>query len=354
MYYDTISIDSCFSIKEDPAVSVKETKKWGITTGGSFSVGLKLIASSFDTRVINIDSAKCVWNVPAEQGKLKNIKGTISNNGYTCSITGDIGDSGDFTLPVSVKVTLENGLSSELSYNISINASCLIYDSMLLMADGTYKKAGEVIPGDMVMSFNHETGNIEPTAVIVNDDVNNEAAKYNVINLYFSDGTKTSIVSEHGFFDLDLNKYVYIREDNYSQYIGHSFYGINGDGDLSSKKVKLLSANIEEKFTKVCSPVTANNLNIISDNMLSMAGGIEGLFNFFDYDPATLKYDETKKQADIEKYGLMTYEDYKDLLPYELYEVLPCQYMSVSIGKGLITWDTIKEYINHWSDQLLS
>ena len=87
--------------------------------------------------------------------------------------------------------------------------------------------------------------------------------------------------------------------------------------------------------------------------MLSMAGGIEGLFNFFDYDPVTLKYDEAKKQADIEKYGLLTYEDYKDLLPYELYEVLPCQYMSVSIGKGLITWDKVKEYINHWSDQLL-
>lgn len=352
-YYDFISVDSCLSIEENPKLSVKEKKSWGIVTGGTFSVGLNLIVSSFDTRVVSIDSAQCVWNVPESKDKLDNIKKTISNNGYTCSITGDITDSGTFTLPVSANVTLNNGITSVVNYNISINASCLLYDSLLLMADGTYKKAGEVVPGDMVMSFNHETGKIEPTAVIVNDDVNSEATNYNVINLHFSDGTKTSIVSEHGFFDLDLNKYVYIREDNYSQYIGHSFYGINGNGDLSSKKVKLLSVDVEEKFTKVCSPVTANNLNIISDNMLSMAGGIESLFNFFDYDPVTLKYDEAKKQADIEKYGLLTYEDYKDLLPYEVYEVLPCQYMSVSIGKGLITWDKIKEYINHWSDQLI-
>lgn len=354
-YYDSISIDSCLSIKEDPKVSIKETKDWfGNVTGGTFTVGLNLVVTSFDTRVINIDSAECVWNVPTSMDGLKKIKKTESNNGYTCSITGEISSSGDFTLPVSANVTLNDGLSSVANYNISIKAKgCLIYDSLLLMADGTYKKAGELMPGDRVLSFNHETGKIEPTAVIVNDDVDREATNYNVINLHFSDGTKTSIVSEHGFFDLDLNKYVYIREDNYSQYIGHSFYGINGNGDLSSKKVKLLSVDVEEKFTKICSPVTANNLNIISDNMLSMAGGIEGLFNFFDYDPVTLKYDEAKKQADIEKYGLLTYEDYKDLLPYEVYEVLPCQYMSVSIGKGLITWDKIKEYINHWSDQLI-
>lgn len=284
---------------------------------------------NYTAKITSWTTTSCTVEVTVKENESDNVKLIVSGN-----------------FPYSNISTLSTTIAK-------IKKNCLLYDSLLLMANGTYKKAGEVVPGDMVMSFNHETGKIEPTAVIVNDDVNNEATNYNVINLHFSDGTKTSIVSEHGFFDLDLNKYVYIREDNYSQYIGHSFYGINGNGDLSSKKAKLLSVDVEEKFTKVCSPVTANNLNIISDNMLSMAGGIEGLFNFFDYDPVTLKYDEAKKQADIEKYGLLTYEDYKDLLPYEVYEVLPCQYMSVSIGKGLITWDKIKEYINHWSDQLL-
>lgn len=350
-YYDSINVDQCVSIKEEPKASVKRDGTFSST--GTFNVGVKVSVSSFDTRIINITSVRCSWTVPeTNQETMTKIKKTISDDGLSCSITGKVSERKTYTLPVSVEVSFGQ-YNVIKTINLTIDASCLLYDSLLLMANGTYKKAGEVMPGDMVMSFNHETGKIEPTAVIVNDDVDREATNYNVINLHFSDGTKTSIVSEHGFFNLDLNKYVYIREDNYSQYIGHSFYGINGDGDLSSKKVKLLSVDVEEKFTKVCSPVTANNLNIISDNMLSMAGGIEGLFNFFDYDPVTLKYDEAKKQADIEKYGLLTYEDYKDLLPYEVYEVLPCQYMSVSIGKGLITWDKIKEYINHWSDQLL-
>ena len=318
-----------------------------------FSATINLILYPNDDRLYELTNNP--WQVPPSVDNLSNLTYDFKNNNKTCIIKGHWEAKRHGTAKISIKAIVKTitNQTLEATTTVTIDASCLLYDSLLLMADGTYKKAGEVVPGDMVMSFNHETGKIEPTTVIVNDDVDREATNYNVINLHFSDGTKTSIISEHGFFDLDLNKYVYIREDNYSQYIGHSFYGINGNGDLSSKKVKLLSVDVEEKFTKVCSPVTANNLNIISDNMLSMAGGIEGLFNFFDYDPVTLKYDEAKKEADIEKYGLLTYEDYKDLLPYEVYEVLPCQYMSVSIGKGLITWDKIKEYINHWSDQLL-
>lgn len=347
-YYDSFP-PQIFSptISGDSTVSPDENTR-------DFSATINLILCPNDDRLYKLTNNS--WQVPTKVKNLSNLTYDFKNNNKTCIIKGHWSPDKHGTAKISIKAIVKTitNQTLEATTTVTIDASsCLLYDSLLLMANGTYKKAGEVVPGDMVMSFNHETGKIESTAVIVNDDVDREATNYNVINLHFSDGTKTSIVSEHGFFDLDLNKYVYIREDNYSQYIGHSFYGINGNGDLSSKKVKLLSVDVEEKFTKVCSPVTANNLNIISDNMLSMAGGIEGLFNFFDYNPVTLKYDEAKKQADIEKYGLLTYEDYKDLLPYEVYEVLPCQYMSVSIGKGLITWDKIKEYINHWSDQLI-
>lgn len=255
-------------------------------------------------------------------------------------------------------ITLLNSSFESLSEHMIINLtvtfkSCLLPTAKVLMADGTYKNAGEIVPGDIVMSLNHVTGEMEPSSIIVNDHANLEASDYNVINLYFSDESKTSVVYEHGFFDLTLNKYVYIREDNYSDYVGHYFYGINGNGDYTYKKVKLISVDIEKKFTKVYSPVAANNLNIISDNMLSIAGGIDGLFNYFEYEEGSPKYDRQKMEADIAKYGLMTYDDYKDLIPYSVYEVLPCQYMSVSIGKGLITWDIIKEYIQHWGSQLI-
>jgi hypothetical protein len=114
----------------------------------------------------------------------------------------------------------------------------------------------------------------------------------------------------------------------------------------------LESVDITQEATKICSPVTARFFNIISNDMLSMPGGITGLFNYFDYEPGTLKFDQKKMQADIIKYGLLTYEDYKNLLPYEIYRLLPCEYMSISIGKGLVTWERICGYVKHWGNQL--
>ncbi len=347
-YYDSISIDSCFTINEDPKVSINEDSR-------TFSVGLKLIISSFDTRIINTDSAECIWTSPSSQGSLKNITITPKpDDKCICSITGNVTAKEKTIIPVSVKVTLKNGLSSTLTYNITVDASssCLLPDTMVAMADGSYKRAGDIKAGDMVLSFNHETGKVEASKIILNPETEIPASLYDVVTLKFSDNSEVGVIGDHGFFDMTLNKYVYINKDNYKQYIGHQFYGFK-HGTTIPEITTLVAGSVKETFTTICSPVSANNLNIITEDKLGISGEIEGLFNFFDYDPVTLKYDEAKKQADIEKYGLLTYEDYKDLLPYEVYEVLPCQYMSVSIGKGLITWDKIKEYINHWSDQLL-
>lgn len=49
--------------------------------------------------------------------------------------------------------------------------------------------------------------------------------------------------------------------------------------------------------------------------MLSMPGGIKGLFSVFEVDAETMRYDEEKMRADIEKYGLFTYEEFAELVP---------------------------------------
>ena len=235
------------------------------------------------------------------------------------------------------------------------SGSCLLFDSLVLTTNNSYKKAGELKVGDIVMTFNHETGVFEASQVIINDDIDKDATLYNVVTLNFSDGNKADLVYEHGFFDLTLNKYVYIREDNYNEFIGHDFVEVDSSGNnLTTKPVKLNSVSVHEEYTKVCSPVTANNLNIVSDNMLSIAGGISGFFNIFEYEKDTLKFDPIKKQADIDKYGLLDYSYFEDLIPYEVYEVLPCKYLGVAIGKGLITWDEIYAYAKRWGSQLVA
>ena len=73
--------------------------------------------------------------------------------------------------------------------------------------------------------------------------------------------------------------------------------------------------------------------------------GRSGLFIILFLPDSNLPPDRQRKeqmQADIEKYGLFTYEDFEDLIPYEIYEyAFPAKYYKISIAKGLMTWEDI-------------
>ena len=131
----------------------------------------------------------------------------------------------------------------------------------------------------------------------------------------------------------------------------------------SSKKLLSMVGRVSESsmdwidsariWISLCSPATANNLNIIADGVLSIAGGLTGLFNIFDYDPKPFAFDKGKMQADIQEYGLLTYKDFERFFPKEIYDLLPCKYLNISVGKGLITWDIFEGYVKKWKDQLM-
>lgn len=230
-------------------------------------------------------------------------------------------------------------------------SSCILPSSLIMLPDGSYKQAGLLKPGDIVMSFNHETGRLEPTEIIINDDIDEPEQTYDVVHLIFDNGNETDIVYEHGFFDLTLNKYVYLHTYDACNFIGHEFvFFKNPNGQI--ERIKLIQVIINKMVTRVCSPVTANNLNIISDNMLSMPGGITGLFNIFEYENESLKYNIKKKNDDIRKYGLLDYSSFDKYLSKELYDKLPCKYMAISIGKGFISWNTIQSYIDRWARRI--
>lgn len=255
--------------------------------------------------------------------------------------------SSNSALGNNIIYTADGNYEFKFSWNF-----CIAEGTLITMADGTYKKVEDIKAGDKVLSFNHETGKLETNTIIINDHANEPAILRNILNLKFSDGTLTRISGQQGFFDITLNKYVYITESNFNDYIGDLFYGINSASDLTTKYVTLDSCYVTEEFIKVYSPVSNRHLNIIADNMLQMPGSLSGLFNIFEYNPDTLQFNQEKMQEDIEKYGLLTYEDFKDILPYEVYILIPADYLGVSIGKGYITWDIFKEYVNKWAEDL--
>ena len=227
--------------------------------------------------------------------------------------------------------------------NISASSTCLVEGTLITLADGTTKKVEDITSDDYLLVFNHETGKLDVAKVLFNDS--ESLAEYTTINLKFSNGSIIRVVSEHGFFDLDLNKYVYITATNYNSYIGHKFYALN---DNSGVEVVLIDAYLTKETVKVYSPVTEYHLNYFTEGLLSMPGGIEGLFNIFSYDE-NLQYDLDLMEADIAKYGLLDYSVFEGLVPYDVYLAFPAKYFNVAIGKGLLTWDDIYYLINRYS-----
>ena len=54
-------------------------------------------------------------------------------------------------------------------------------------------------------------------------------------------------------------------------------------------------------------------------------------------------------QADIEMYGLFSYEDFADEVPYEIFEAMNGQYLKVSMAKGLMTEEILYRLIATYS-----
>ncbi len=211
--------------------------------------------------------------------------------------------------------------------------SCVTPDTLITLADGTLKKVCELTGTEDLLVWNLETGAFDFAPIMfVDSEVEREVE---VIKLYFSDGTEVKVISEHGFWDYNLNKYVYL-DRNADQYIGHTFAKQNGD---KLEKVALVDVVLENQVTTAWSPVTAGHLCYFVNGMLSMPGGVGGLFNIFDVDAETMTYDYEAMARDIETYGLFTYEELSQYaeLSREMFDAAGGQFLKVSIGKGNLT-----------------
>ncbi len=63
-----------------------------------------------------------------------------------------------------------------------------------------------------------------------------------------------------------------------------------------------------------------------------------------------MKYDAEAMAADIEEYGLYTYEEFNTLVsvPEEMFEAVNGQYLKVAVGKGLITIEQIQKLVDRY------
>lgn len=218
---------------------------------------------------------------------------------------------------------------------------------MITLADGSLVPIESLTGSESLLVWNMLTGQLDEAGIIFID--RDEEEVYNVINLVFSDGSIVKVIGEHGFWDITLNQYVYLTDDA-RKYIGHFFAKeeVDDEGNISLLNVELISVEITEEITIPLSPVTYAHLCYFVNGMLSMPGGIEGLFNIFEVDSETMAFDRGKMEKDIDMYGVFTYEEFSQLvdLPQEMFEAVNGQYLKVAIGKGLITIERLQDLVD--------
>lgn len=250
-----------------------------------------------------------------------------------------LNDSTTASKTVTIEVELDE---DDLQWVIRDHAaSCVAEGTLITLADGTKKKVEDLTLSDKLLIFNHETGKYDVASI---NFIENDGRKvYDIINLKFSNGVTSRVIDEHGYFDLDLNKYVYIRENTYKQYIGHRFYSEDG-------VVTLVDAFMTTERTGCYSLVTSYHLNYFTDGVLSMPGGISGLFNIFEYDE-DLKFNQEDMKLAIEEFGLFEYEDFADYVSKEEFDSYPTKYLKISMGRGLMTWEDIEYLIARYCNK---
>ncbi len=246
--------------------------------------------------------------------------------------------------------------SSPHTYNITCHSSvwcsssdtgCLVEGTQIAMKNGQTKAIEDLQIGDVLAIFNHETGKFDYAPLLVNVHAKVKAKWQDVINLYFSDGTHLKIVDEHGLYNKELNQYVYIKSDNAFEFIGQRFAStVWADGEIKAKEVILERVAYTREYIKIFNPATVWHINLIANNMLTLSAG---MVNLFEYDEG-MGYNQESMQKDIRKYGLYTYEDFKDYISIEVFNAFPFKYYKVAVGKGIFTYEEVLELITFYMD----
>ena len=229
--------------------------------------------------------------------------------------------------------------------------TCVTPDTLVTLADGTQRRIDELTYDDLVLVWNFYTGtyDIARPAALVNHGYSN----CEIIKLTFSDGSILKFIGVHGAFSKDYNRFIDISADNCYDYVGTTFLKYTEDGFA---EITLVDCDVYTEYTESWTIVTEKHYNAILNGVFTANPSVCAAFPNADvpqlepYEAFELgenmQYDSAKMQADIEKYGLYTYEEFKDYISYEKFVAWDIATLKVVVGKGYATYEGVINYIN--------
>ena len=210
---------------------------------------------------------------------------------------------------------------------------------MVTLADGSHVAVENLKGTEELMVWDMMNGKYSSAPIFFVSK--NPTRVYEIIELIFSDGTEVKVVDEHAFFDVDEQKYVFIKNDA-EKYVGHTF-------NKGNTNVKLLRVNIYDEYVTAYSLVTKGHLCYYVNGLLSMPGNAEGLVNIFNIE--NMKYNEEMMSQDIKAYGVYSYEEFCSevfKVPQEVFNSLNGQYLKISMKKDLTNAADLKALYNKY------
>lgn len=259
--------------------------------------------------------------------------------------------SNDVTYTISLFVT-DGKNSNEFfdSFSLIINKessgiTCLLPESTVILFDGTTKLVKDLNKNDLLLTYNHYTGQFEGQKLILNAIL--EEQLFQVITLRFSNGNVLKVVSGHGLFNLSKGRYEIYHGDEFKDHIGENFASVSSfRNGFKFESTTLTDVEITTEKVIKYAPVTEYNANCIADGMLTIPNDLEGLFDAFVFSDLNngLTVDMSDFMKKVETYGTYEYDDVKNVLPKYLYDVLIFKYFKTFVGIGTLSY----EKINYW------
>jgi|GEM_PF-3345133 len=219
------------------------------------------------------------------------------------------------------------------------DGGCFASGTLITLADGSRKPVEELTFDDMLLVWNFFDGSYSASPAVALVDHGED--DYTVAKLLFSDGTQLSIIGDHGVFDYDLNRFVFLTPAIGADYIGHRF--VRADVDGTYDVVTLESIVVSQERTHAWSIVSAGALNAFASDMLTLAPPSEA-FNWIPMGEK-LHYDVEQLQREIAEHGTFEYAQFADLVTEEQFEALNGRYLKVVVDKGLMSVDDLCEMV---------
>lgn len=226
--------------------------------------------------------------------------------------------------------------------------SCIAGNTLVTLADRTQKPVSELNGTESLLVWNLQTGAFDVAPVFF--VATHKADEYNVTELLFDDGTSIEIIGRHGFWDYTSNRFVYIESDNVDDFLGHYFAK---DVGSELRKICLIDAHKYARNEMAYSPHAYAHLAFFANGILNVPNNTDFLVNFEEFDNDTIKYNSDALANDIAKYGLLSPEDLNGLVPAEFFYGMNAQYVSIAIGRGIITMDDLVKFVEAFSEYVL-